>query len=398
MSATILCIASYEKGAAFLEECRRLDCPVILVTVEKLRDAGWPRAAIDELHWLADFEDRQRVIHGVSWLARTRDIARIVALDEFDLELAASLREHLRLAGMGETAVRFVRDKLAMRARAASAGISVPRFTGVFNDAAVAFFTGRVPPPWLLKPRTEAASIGIRRIEGPARLAAALEELGDRRSHFLVEAYVKGPVFHVDSVVAGGEVRFAAASRYATPPLEVVHAGGLFCSCIVARGSADERALLEANAAVAAALGIERGALHTEFIRAEADGSFMFLETAARVGGANIVEMVEAATGVNLWREWARVEVADLRNEAYEAPAPRQDYAGILISLSRQEWPDTSAYDDPEVVWRLGRRHHAGLIVASPDYARVAVLLESYMERFRDEFLATLPPPDKPTA
>jgi biotin carboxylase len=398
MSATVLCIASYEKGAAFLSECRSLDCPVILVTVEKLKDADWPRAALDEMHWLPDFEDRQRVLHGVSWMARTRDIARVVALDEFDLELAAFLREHLRLPGMGETAVRFVRDKLAMREKAAAAGVPVPPFTGAFNDDGVASFVSRVPPPWVLKPRTEAASIGIRRIEQPGQLGAVLEELGDRRSHFLLEAYVKGPVFHVDSVVAGGVVRFAAASRYASPPLDVVHAGGLFCSAIVERGSADERALLESSKAVTAALGIERGALHTEFIRSEADGTFTFLETAARVGGANIVEMVEAATGVNLWREWARVEVADLRREPYAAPEPRTDYAGILISLSRQERPDTSAYDDPEVVWRLNRRHHAGLIVASPDRTRVMALLDSYMARFRDEFLATLPAPDKPTA
>jgi ATP-grasp domain len=398
MSATILCIASYEKGAAFLSECRNLDSPVVLVTVEKLKEAGWPAAALDAFHWLPDFEDRQRVLHGVSWLARTRDIARIVALDEFDLELAASLREHLRLPGMGETAVRFVRDKLAMRERAAAFGVAVPRFTGLFNDDAVASFLSRVAPPWVLKPRTEAAAIGIRRIDEAAHLTAALDELGDRRSHFLLESYVKGPVYHVDSVAAGGEVRFAAVSRYASPPFDVVHAGGLFCSAIVERGSADERALLESNVAVTAALGIERGALHTEFIRSEADGRFMFLETAARVGGANIAEMVEAATGVNLWREWARVEVADLRGEPYQAPEPRNDYAGILISLARQERPDTSSCDAPEIVWRLDRRHHAGLIVASPERARVMVLLDAYMQRFRDEFLATLPPPDKPTA
>lgn len=398
MSATILCIASYEKGAAFLRECRSLGCPVILITVEKLRDAVWPLDAISEIHWMPDFENRRQVIHGVSWLARSRDIARIVPLDEFDLELAATLREHLRLPGLGETAVRYVRDKLAMRERAASAGIAVPAFTGVFNDGVVAAFLDRVPPPWVLKPRTEAAAIGIRKLDRPDRVAAALDELGDRRSDFLLESYVKGPVYHVDSIAAGGKIRFASASRYATPPFDVVHAGGLFCSSIVRRGSADEAALLQANAAVASALGIESGALHTEFIRADADGRFTFLETAARVGGANIVEMVEAATGINLWREWARVEVAGLRGEAYSTPEPRQDYAGVLISLARQERPDTTTYDAPEVVWRLARRHHAGLIVASPDADRIATLLEAYMQRFRDDFLATLPPPDKPTA
>src|SRR5688572_33225325 len=97
-------------------------------------------------------------------------------------------------------------------------------------------------------------------------------------------------------------------------------------------GSPEERGLTDLNRGVASALGMVRGVLHTEFIRGAADGRFYFLETAARVGGAFIVEMVEAATGVNLWREWARVEVANARGETYKPPVPRRDYAGLVIS------------------------------------------------------------------
>ncbi|MGH7506646.1 MAG: ATPase, partial [Longimicrobiales bacterium] len=164
------------------------------------------------------------------------------------------------------------------------------------------------------------------------------------------------------------------------------------------RGSADETALKEINARIVSALGFARGVLHTEFIRGKEDGRTYFLETAARVGGANIVETVEAATGVNLWHEWARLEVANARREPYAPPAPRTDYAGVLISLARQEWPDTSAYDDLEIVWRMNKLHHAGLVVASPDTRRIDALLENYMARFYDDFHASLPAPDRPTA
>ena len=57
------------------------------------------------------------------------------------------------------------------------------------------------------------------------------------------------------------------------------------------------------------AFGLVRGVAHTEFIKSHNDGQFYFLETAARVGGANIAEMVEAATGINLWSEWAKIEL-----------------------------------------------------------------------------------------
>jgi hypothetical protein len=398
MESTILCIASYEKGYDLLRECAARGVPPILVTVEKLKDAPWPRDALAELLWMPDLGDRESVIDGVSWLARNRRIGRIVALDEFDLELASTLREHLRLPGLGETAVRYFRDKLAMRQRALAAGVAVPRFGAVFNDDDVRTFIDAVPPPWVLKPRTEAAAIGIRRVESADALLAELEALGDRRSRFLVEEYVPGEVLHVDGLVSDGRVVFARAARYATPPFDVAHGGGLFASTSGPPGSAGERELLDANVAILDALGAPAGAMHTELIRAESDGRLVFLETAARVGGALIADMVEAASVVNLWREWGAIEVARLRGEPYVLPEARPDSAGLLISLARQERPDLAGYDDAEIVWRLDKKHHAGLIAASPDPVRIEALIASWMPRFRDDFMATLPAPDRPTA
>ena len=72
-------------------------------------------------------------------------------------------------------------------------------------------------------------------------------------------------------------------------------------------------------------------------------------------------------------------------------PDHRQEYAGLVICLARDEWPDLSAYNDPEVVWRVPRANHAGLLLASPDPARVAALLEQYTDRFARDFLAHAP-------
>jgi hypothetical protein len=90
--------------------------------------------------------------------------------------------------------------------------------------------------------------------------------------------------------------------------------------------------------------------------------------------------------------------VAHARDEPYTIAQLRIEYAAVLISLARQEWPDLDAYHDPEIVWRMKKRHHAGLILRSVDSSRVAALLDSYMPRFRDDFLAVLPAPDRPTA
>jgi len=392
---TLLCLASYLKGEEFLREAKRRGWRVLFLTNEKLANEPWPRESIDELHVMPDLTRKDEVIRGVSYLARTRAIDRIVPLDEFDLETAAALREHLRVPGMGETTSRHFRDKLAMRVRARDRGIAVPDFSPVFNHDALRSFMERVPPPWLLKPRSSAAAIGIKKVDRAEDLWPLLDRLGDEQSFQVLEHFVEGDIFHVDSIVAGSQVLFAAASGYGQPPFRIAHEGGVFTTRLLERGSAPDVELQALNATILSALGLVQGVTHTEFIRGRDDGRLYFLETAARVGGAHIAEVLELATGVNLWREWARLETTT-PDRPYGLPDLRTGYAGSVICLARQEWPDTQAYDDPEIVWRLKKRHHAGLIVASRDPARVKALLETYAARFREEFTASLPPPEKP--
>ena len=394
---TILCLASYFKGHDFVRECHRLGARVLLVTRESLRDLEWPRESIDELLLIPDLTRRDHMINAVSWLGRTESIDRIVALDEFDLEMASTLREHLRVPGMGESTVRYFRDKLAMRIQAEERGVLVPEFVPILNYDRIRDFLDRVPPPWFLKPRHSASAIGIKKIARAEDLWPVLDELGDRQSFHLLERYVPGDVFHVDAIAWEGKVVFSEAHGYFHPPFDVYHGGGLFCTRTLDRVSAESRALLELNASVVTALGMARGALHTEFIRGRDDGRYYFLETAARVGGANIVALVEAATGLNLWREWARVEVASARGDDYAPPVGRTDHGGLLISLARQEWPDLTTYNDTEIAWRLSKRHHAGLVVSSATNARVEELLAMYMPRFREDFFASMPAAEEAT-
>jgi biotin carboxylase len=143
-------------------------------------------------------------------------------------------------------------------------------------------------------------------------------------------------------------------------------------------------------------MGLHNGVTHAEFIHSSEDGRYYFLEVAARVGGAGIDRLVEHASNVNPWAEWARVELAALRGEPITLPPLRQDYAGLIVSLARQEWPDTSGYHAPEVVWRLKKKHHVGFVLASSDYDRVQWLVGNYVERIAQDFSATAPPLDRP--
>ena len=304
----------------------------------------------------------------------------------------------MRIRGMGVTASAYYRDKLAMRIGAQDSGILVPQFCRVLNYDELRLYMEHVPAPWLLKPRSEASALGIRMIHEPEQLWRALDDLGDRQSRFLMEQFVPGDIFHVDSIVSEGQVVFAVVHQYGKPPMQVMHEGGVFTTRTVDRNSSDWKDLTALNAHLAPSLGMARGVTHGEYIKAHADGRFYFLEIAARVGGAFISDLVEAATGVNLWREWARIEVASLREEAYVPPTPQTSYAGSVLCLAQTADPDTSGFDAPEIVHRMKKHHHAGLIVRSDDPKRVRQLTEEYAEEFARRFLASMPAPDKPTA
>lgn len=394
---TVVCLASYFKGVDFLRQCRSHGCRVVLVVKEKLKDEAWPHDVLEQFVTVPNDATPDVFVHAVTELARRQRLDRIVALEEYDVMIAAMIREHLRIPGMGTTTARLFRDKLAMRVKASDAGVRVPDFVHVLNEDELRGYMATVPPPWVMKPRLDVSAIGIRKIHEPGLVWQAIEALdarpavNERSSYYLLERFVPGAVYHVDSLVQDGEVVFAGANRYWRPPMDVAHNGGVFVTATLERNSDDERALLAMNDALLKGMKFVRGATHAEFIKSQADGQFYFLEVAARVGGAYIAETLEAASGINIWREWANIELA--RDVApYHLPPRREDYAGVALALAREEWPDTSEFGDPEIVHRVHKRHHIGLIVRSPSHERVEQLLREYVARITERHLAVLPP------
>lgn len=395
-SLNIICLATYFKGADFIRECKSSGHQVILITKEKMLGEDWPRESLDDLIALPNAADLDMFIHLLSLLGRQTRIDRVIALEEFDVITAAQLREHFCLGGMPMATARLFRDKGAMGAKARDAGITVPEFVPMLNYDDLRSFMERVPPPWIVKPRSDVSAIGIRKVSEPTEVWQALdtldrrERLRERAAHHLLAQFVSGNVFHVDSIISSGRVIFTGANQYGRPPMDVAHKGGAYISHTAEHGCDDEKTLLTANRKLVKALGLKDGAAHAEFIKSDADGKFYFLEIAARVGGAYIAEVLEAATGINLWREWAKLEIAE--RPVRKITTARKEYAGIVLSLARQEFPDTAAYDDPEVVYRVKKKHHVGLIVRSTKLDRVQELLTDYATRFATDFAATLPP------
>lgn len=396
MKPNIVCIASEHKGNEFLEEAQNAGWHVTLVTRKKLLDEPWLWTAINEVKTVEDDALPEDYVRAITNAAGSRPIDRVVGLDEFDVMTAARAREHLHLGGMTSShALRF-RDKLSMRHIASDAGIACPEFTGVFNTEEIERFLETVPAPWIVKPRYEVSAFGIRKCETKEQVWEVLSDLDarnnwrDHPSQFVLERFIAGKVFHVDSVVDKGKVLAAGVSQYGTPPFSVSHYGGVFTTSIVPYGIKERTELEDLNAKLLAAFKYEQGVSHAEFLQSENDGKFYLLEVACRVGGAYIANVLEHACNFNLWREWAKLETATTERP-YVLPKLRKDFAGVALALANTDMPDTSHYVDEEIVYRIAKPKHVGLIFYSQRQTRVEELLASYTERISTDFLATAP-------
>ena len=399
---TIVCISCYYKGYDFMDEMHQLGNKVILITSENFKDKNWPWFAISEVYYMQELEpsvwNLDHLIEGFSFLLRTHKIDAVIALDDYDVEKAALVRETFRIPGMGQTTHRYFRDKLAMRQMAKDSGIDAPQFSSIFNDQKVNEFADQNPAPWVLKPRSEASATGIVKIKSKEELWPAIEKLGAERHKFLLESFKPGDVFHVDSLMYNKEILFTSASQYLSPPMEISHEGGVFRTKTLPLYSEEYRALEKANSNILKSFGLVNGVSHTEFIRSKENGKWYFLETSSRVGGAHIPDLVEASTGINLWREWARIEDALLKNTKYEIGKSTGFAAGLIVALGKEKVPNYEKFHCDEVEKFLQLDYHIGIVYKSDSKEKIQEKLDEAALIITQEYLNILPPKTKPSS
>lgn len=304
---TVLAIATREGGQEFLRELARQGCLVVLLTLEELRDGSWPHEILHELHTMPGGMTIGQIINTVTYFSRTRNFARIFALNEEDMETAAALREHMRIPGMGLTTARYFRDRVAMRTKAAQHRVRTPAFISILNYEVLLDYMEKVPAPWLLNSRIRTTEREALHCDAPECVWAALEKLGDDQSNFMLEQLIPGDIFFVDAIFAEKKVKFAAVL-----PGEGLESGDKRIS------RTDENELKVQHAGLVLRLGLRRGVSRTKFLRSHASGKLYFLETSAFPGDR---EALMQKYEIDLWVEWARVEVAAMREDTYKLHA-----------------------------------------------------------------------------
>jgi biotin carboxylase len=254
-------------------------------------------------------EDRAAVRTAVDDLvARHGAPARILALHEVDLDVAAELREELGVPGDTPARLHPFRDKLAMAQRLAAHGVPVPAAAPAPDRAAVAEFARRHGWPVVVKPVRGTASSHVARLDGPADLAAYAFPAG---VPVMVQCHLPHGILHVDGVAADGDLRVWRASRYLNTCLGFTRGEAL--------GSAeiDDPVLLKAvgefTRRAVLAMSPDPWVFHLELFASDdgPDPELHVLEVGARPGGAEVpfvwrevhgVDLMAAAVDVQLGR------------------------------------------------------------------------------------------------
>lgn len=262
-----------------------------------------PREHIAHLVQVDDVNQYPQLLAGVQEvIERVGPVDQLIALSEFTLEIAARVRQALNIPGHGPEQVAVYRDKARMKEILQEHGLAVPPFIRCNDVEQVLDFAGAVGYPVIVKPVDGAASIGVAKIEDARALRAILSEVDLGR--YEVEAFIQGQTYHIDGFTDdSGAVPFQVVSRYINSCLDFASAKPLGS---VILQSSQLRTRIEAfSECCLRALNLRNSAFHLE-IFVEENGSLVFLEVGARVGGSEVPHLINKVFGVNLYEHWLK--------------------------------------------------------------------------------------------
>lgn len=292
------------RARAFLRAARRLGAEVV-VGSERRQAVAKPGATLT-----LDFRDPAHATAQIVAAARERPFDAIVGVDDDTVLIAAMAAAALGIPHNAVEAVRATRNKHLMRRLLAAAGVPSPWFTLVRLDEDLAAAARRLRYPCVVKPTFLSASRGVIRADDEAEFVRAVERVrailaepevaamgGEEAGHVLVEEYIPGAEVALEGILTAGELQVLAL--FDKPdPLEGPYFEETIYVTPARLSPAHERALIEATAAAARALGLREGPVHAE-VRLNEQGAWV-LEIAARSIGGLCSTVLEFSGGRSL--------------------------------------------------------------------------------------------------
>ncbi|MCB9594063.1 MAG: ATP-grasp domain-containing protein [Sandaracinaceae bacterium] len=244
-----------------------------------------------------------------AWL-RGRSVDRVETNWEPLTLLAADLRARWGLPGMRRDAVLGFRDKVLMRERLEAAGVRVPRSARVRTLDEAWAAAEHVGLPLVFKPVAGAGGADT----WIARTREELEAVLQRTAHVpeaSVEELIEGDELTYETICVDGVPQLESCSRYAPNALDA-RKNEWISPIIMTLRDLESPEVADAVAMgrrVLEVLGMGTGFTHMEWFRTHATGELVFGEVACRAPGANMVDLMNYAGDVDLFREWGRAVV-----------------------------------------------------------------------------------------
>lgn len=252
----------------------------------------------------AQLYDRDATLHAARSFGVRFD--RVECLWEPFVELAADLREQFGIPGMSLDVATGFRDKELMKQRVEAAGLRVPHHARATSADEVRAHAERIGYPVILKPIAGAGSADTYRCNARAELEAALQKTQHVRE-MSVEEFVDGEEYTFDTICVDGRPVFHNVAWYRPRPLIARSNEWVSPQVVVLRNpdQAELRGGLELGLGVLRALGMGTGFTHMEWYK-KANGEVVFGEIGARSAGGHLVDQMNYANDIDLFREWAR--------------------------------------------------------------------------------------------
>jgi S-sulfo-L-cysteine synthase (3-phospho-L-serine-dependent) len=284
----------------------------------------------DEI-FVVDTNDKTATIEALRCYAELHPIDGAITLLEWYVPMTEAVRVALGLPGNGEQVGQTCRDKNLMREKLCEYGIPIPRFSNVETSGNLLAAVEQVGGfPCVLKPADGTGSTNVVLVESEVQLRSGFEAIecvttnsrGQRLScRALVEEFVDGPEYAVDSLSVDGEHVVVAINQYTMCALPYLTETGFFTPPTLS--SADRDVVMKLASHALDAVGITTGASHCE-VKWGTDGPVV-IEIAARFGGAHLPELIPHTTGIGYYLEGAKIACG-----ARALPVVEQCAAGVL--------------------------------------------------------------------
>lgn len=226
----------------------------------------------------------------------------LVCLDEVNLILAAQLREIFNLEGSREKDIQPFRDKLLMKKILSQHEISVPKYVEFDKNRPLKEYYQELiqdlGKKFILKPRGHAASFGVHIIDNYKQFKNSVNGIQHIDVLYEAETLVEGELYHCETIVKKGKIKFVVSGQYSIPCLEFLHGKNLLDIPLLEEDPLYIK-IVNFNAQCLKALNAREGVYHLELFK-NLKGELVFLEVAARAPGTLLIPLYEMMYGVNL--------------------------------------------------------------------------------------------------